>query len=234
MTLIVVVPTKEGIVMASDGQLTAGMIRSYGRKIKKLNDRCLWSAAGELALIQRVEENINMLTLNKSLPELRDELTQIVKKCVTELLNLDFRTPFFQQDPNRLLQLHPGDFVFAEYLNEPYILHITVNGTPEWIRNRFFATGSGAPFAYALLGKYLTHELDLERASVLAYKVIEEAIEVGAYGLGFPIDIWHISASGVINLEQKRLAMIEDTVKTLREMEVELLISKMKTNEPHS
>jgi ATP-dependent protease HslVU (ClpYQ) peptidase subunit len=33
MTLILVLPTRDGIVMASDGQLTVGMVRTTSQKI---------------------------------------------------------------------------------------------------------------------------------------------------------------------------------------------------------
>ncbi len=133
---------------------------------------------------------------------------------------------FIPQDPNQLLQLHPGDFVFAEFSPKLCVLHITAFGTPEWIKDRPFASGNGDLFAYALLQKYQRKSLNLERASVLAYKVIEEAIEVGAYGLGPPVDIWHLNTDGVKCLDSSQIAGIEDSVRTLREAEINLLVNK--------
>ncbi|RLB04007.1 MAG: hypothetical protein DRG83_05815 [Deltaproteobacteria bacterium] len=227
MTLILVIPARDGIVMASDGQITSGMVRTTGEKIQLLNERCVWAASGELALIQRVEERIGMLPPNEPLVNLRDQIAQIVKQSVTELLNLDFRTPFFQKSPNDLLRLHPGDFVFAEFSPNPGILHITVNGTPEWIKDRSFASGNGDLFAYALLQKYKGIDLDIERASVLAYKVIEEAIEVGAYGLGPPVHIWQLNENGVRQLNESQIARISDTANMLRQAEIELFMKSM-------
>lgn len=225
MTLILAIPACDGIVMASDGQITAGMVRSAGQKIQQLNDRCLWAASGELALIQRVGECIGSLPL-EPLEDLRDSIGRTVMECVGELLHLDFRTQFFRENPDTLLNLHPGDFVFAEWSSGPRILHITANGTPEWIVDRPFATGSGELFAYALLQKYHGKPLDIEKASILAYKVIEEAIQVGAYGLGPPIDLWHVTEDGVEQLNETKLAGIEDAVKALRETEISLLVGE--------
>lgn len=59
MTLIVVIPAVDGLLMGSDTQITTGMVRTTGPKIRQLNDHCIWSASGELALIQRVEEMIH-------------------------------------------------------------------------------------------------------------------------------------------------------------------------------
>ncbi|MBC7109089.1 MAG: hypothetical protein H5T41_09970 [Methanomassiliicoccales archaeon] len=227
MTLILVIPATDGIVMASDGQVTAGMIRRRGKKIKKLNESCLWSASGELALIQRVEEGIANASFEHEQPlqNLRDYLAGLVRQSVTTLLQMDFRTQFFHNDPEMLLKLHPGDFVFAEYRDSPRILHIAVNGTPEWI-DVPFASGVGAPFAYALLQKYEGMPLDISKASLLAFKVIEEAIEVGAYGLGPPIDVWQITQRGIKNLSEDEIAVLEDSSRTLRDAEIELFSSK--------
>jgi len=38
MTIILAIPTKDGLVIASDGQITSGIVRTSGKKIKKLND----------------------------------------------------------------------------------------------------------------------------------------------------------------------------------------------------
>lgn len=222
MTLILVFPALDGIVFASDSQITAGMVRSTGQKIKKLNDRCLWAASGELALIQRVEERLSELS-DAPLRQLRDQICSVVNQCLSQSLNLDFRTPFFKNDPDALLRLHPADFVFAEANSGVSILHVLVNGTAEWIQDRPFASGSGDLFAYALLQKYQGLSLDIEKASLLAYKVIEEAIEVGAYGLGPPIDVWQISQNGVIQLDDARKAALEDACRALWEAEINLL-----------
>ncbi|MER3399462.1 MAG: hypothetical protein C4316_13225 [Chloroflexota bacterium] len=78
-------------------------------------------------------------------------------------------------------------------------------------------------FAYALLQKYQGVRLALENASVVAYKVLEEAIAVGTYGLGPPIDIWHITKEGISQVPEDRKAAIEDAARSLRQAEVKLL-----------
>ena len=223
MTLILSIPTCHSVVLAADGQITSGHVRAAGQKLFKLNSHCAWAGAGEVALIQRVEAAIGSIGGVHPLTTTRDQLANAIKQCVTELLQLDFRTPFFQGSPDGLLSLHPGDFVFAECREGPRILHITAYGTPEWI-SRPYATGNGADFAYALLCKYHGTPLATEEASVLAVKVIEEAIRVGAYGLGPPIDVWHITKDGVSQLDDSRLAALSDASQQLREAEIHLLL----------
>jgi|UniRef100_A0A7C5AK63 20S proteasome alpha/beta subunit len=223
MTLIVAIPATDGVVLASDGQITTGLVRAPGKKIHRLGDNMAWAASGELALIQRVAERLGSLSLARSLPQLRDELGQVVKQCITELINLDFRASFFAQDPETLLKLHPGDFVFAEFDRKPRILHITVDGVPEWIEGPF-ASGSGDLFAYALLRKYQGRDLGLAKARILAYKVMEEAVSVDAYGLGPPIDLWEITAEGARNLTEGEITALMAAAQALRQREIMLLL----------
>lgn len=133
-----------------------------------------------------------------------------------------------------MLQLHPGDFVFAECPvqdQESRILHITISGTAEWITRHAFATGSGDLFAYALLGKYDLSTLDIELAKVLALKVIEEAIQVGAYGLGPPVQMCEISENGVKRIPDAEIAALGDTARLFREKEQSLFQSATTTDD---
>lgn len=226
MTLILALPARNGVVLASDGQLTAGAVRSPAHKLFQLNPRCAWAAAGEVALIQRVAERLQGSSMDQPLGGLRDDLASIVKECVTRLLQTDFRTPFCHDNPEVLLSLHPGDFVFVEWSGGPRILHVASRGTAEWIEGRPFATGSGDLFAYALLRKYHGSELDVEQAKLLAVKVIEEAIEVGAYGLGPPIAVWSLGEGGLSRCDEDEMAGLADSAGLLRELEVRLLVER--------
>jgi proteasome beta subunit len=223
MTLILAIPTSEGILFASDGQVTSGEIRFSGQKLYELNTNCAWAASGELALIQRVHEVIGGVSADQPLDRLRDELATAIKQCVNSLLQLDFRTPFFVGRHEALLSLHPGDFVFVEARTQPKILHITSHGTPEWI-HRPFATGSGAVFAYALLRKYQGIQLSMDQATLLAFKVIQEAIDVGAYGLGPPIEVRQVLPSGLRSLDEPEIAALNDAAGQLRDSEIQLLL----------
>lgn len=222
MTLILAIPARDGVVIASDSQVTSGQVRWQEKKIIQLNEKCLWSASGELALIQRVEEFIRQFPdKGQPLTNIRDSLSNIVKQAVTILLQQDFRTQFLQPpNPEILLKLHPGDFMFIEWREKPRILHLLSNGTNEWINNPF-ASGTGGLFAYALLQKYQGHTYNLQKATLLAYKVLEESIEVGSWGLGFPIDIWQISEQAIKNLNEDEIAALADASRSLRETEIQ-------------
>ncbi len=66
-----------------------------------------------------------------------DLLANAIKQCVNTLVQLDFRAPYYQGNSEALLLLHPGNFVFVESRSNPTILHISSNGTPEWIHRPY-------------------------------------------------------------------------------------------------
>jgi proteasome beta subunit len=226
MTLVLGLAAVDGIVLASDGQLTTGEVRSPGKKIFPLNDKILWAGAGELALIQRLQERLAGLPRDTPLANLRDQIGEYIKDCVSELLQMDFRSQFLPPDQDHLVQLHLADFIFAEFAKKPELLHINIFGSPEWMIDRPFVAGNGDLFAYALLSKYQKQRLKLKQASLLAYKVIDEAIAVGAYGLGGPIDLWQISAAGMKNLGEAELKTLAGQANRLRKLEIDLLLAE--------
>ena len=218
MTIVLAIPTKDGLITASDGQITSGILRVTGKKIGKLNEKCLWGASGDVGLSQRIEESISGLSdKEKSLGVLRDDLSKIVRKCALDFLQLVGNRPI------------SGDFLFAEYLESRRVLHISLDGTPEWIEERPFALGEehGVMIASALFRKYqdlFPDKIDLEKGALLAFKVIEEVIDVVSYGVGPPIDIWKVSKAGIENLDQSRIAALEDVSKLLRDKEIQAFL----------
>lgn len=218
MTIILAIPTSDGLVVASDGQITSGLIRTTGKKIKKLSEKCLWGASGEVGLIQRVEEDISGLSdKEQPLENLRDALSRIISKHSFDLYEI-VKRPI------------TVDFLFVEYIQEePRILHIGFDGTSEWIENRPFVSGIRPEVATALFHKYLNlipDKIDTQKGALLAFKIIEEVIEVISYGIGPPINIWQLMKEGIKNLNEEEMSIFEDLSRGLREAEIEMFLKK--------
>jgi 20S proteasome alpha/beta subunit len=214
MTLIIVIPSKDGVVMASDGQVTfllgGGEVKTRAKKIKKLNESCIWGAAGHLPLIQVVEGRIAELSdKERHLQDLRKSLCDTIVQCVKDLPA--------SSEP------YSGEFIFTEHQSYAHILHISINGMSVMLENVPFVAGVGAPFAYALLQKYqdlIPEKIDNKLAAVLAYKIIAETIEVVS-GVGPPIDVWQLPP--VKNLTEE-LTGLEETYLGLKRAEIEMFL----------
>jgi len=222
MTLILGIPVKQGMVMASDGQVTTGQVRAQAKKLKKLNENCIWGAAGDFRLFERVEECIAAIPESEKGEPLQDlwtSLRDIVLKCVGDLVS-----PSQGSEPCQAI------FVFAEYRDNPRILYILGNGQVQWQANIAFAIGNGDVFAHALLHKYqdlIIEKIDSKLATVIAYKIIAETAEAISIGVGPPIDVWQLPPAK--NLSKEELTGLEETYLGLRKAEIELFLKGVKS-----
>lgn len=236
MTLIVALSCKDGIVMASDGQLTlqssGGPIKRPAKKIKQIGNSILWAGSGDLGFIQKIEKRLASLSeeaKKKSLEELRSIVVETIYAIRKGYLDL-CRSLFGEAKAEKRAPY--ADLIFAEYRKRsPLVLHITTNATEEELQDFGYATsGIGDTFAHTLLLGRDMEEFSCEEGKVLAYKVIREAIDVGAYGLGEPIDIWTISevkeddedVPEVNRIEREEIQAISDVYLTIKQAELEI------------
>jgi 20S proteasome alpha/beta subunit len=220
MTLAVAIVTSEGVVLSADSQVTYGETRWQTEKIRRLNDSCIWAGAGDFPLLQRLQETTPPTLVSAPLTALRDQLALTARQCAVSTLNLDLRTAYPLKDA--IESLHAYDLIFAEYRDgAPRLLHISPYG-PEWAVG-FHAVGSGQPFAFALLQRYRGCTLTLDDATLLAYRVVSEAIQVASFGLGPPISVCRVTSEGVHAYETPELDALQDACRVLLRAEIDLL-----------
>ena len=213
MTLIIALACKNGIVMASDGQATAfssgGPVRQKYQKIYKIKN-LLFGASGTIGTIQRCRECVEKYadklseSLDQSIREetingrvetisVRDKVRQLVYSINKR--ELERYKAFHDDDKGAPL----ADILIVLCSGEEgklKIWHVAPDGGEEFLDELGYAcTGIGDTFAYAYLANFYSEELDVERGKLVAYRVIKDAINIGAYGLGEPIDIWTVKVT---------------------------------------
>jgi len=229
MTLILALACKNGIVMASDGQITAmsssGPVRFPSVKIREIGAFTLWSGSGELGFIQKIEEAIEGFPIelkNAGLEQIRPQIIRAIHSIRAESLGRH-RALYGKEEGASF-----ADVLFGDYKGQiPRILHIDRDCNDEWLHEfGYAATGIGDAFAYTILQNYEPRYISVDAGKVLAFRVIGDAIKIGAFGLGEPIDIWSITAddkevvkSGCVNTTE--MAAIRDTCAAWRQAEVE-------------
>jgi 20S proteasome alpha/beta subunit len=75
-----------------------------------------------------------------------------------------------------------------------------------------------------LLKRYYSDEIDIEGGKLVAYRVIKEAIEIGAFGLGEPIDIWVLdkTTGEIKELTREEIMGLDDTLAAWKNIEREV------------
>lgn len=233
MTLIIALACKNGIVMASDGQATGGSVggpvRMPIKKIYPINNHVLFGASGSIGVIQKSRAIISSLSqeLDKEwdfglMEKVRQNLFNIYKNEINR------HRAFYQGTPQEDIENAPiADVLLCNFIKkgnseQKIIWHIAPDCSDEMLDEiGYGCSGNGDVFAHTLLKNYPVKGLDVEKGKLVAYRVIKEAIEIGAYGLGEPIDIWAITEKGCEQVTTKELMALEDTYNLWKEIERE-------------
>lgn len=227
MTLILAIRASDGIVLASDSQATfrvsGAPVRMPEEKIFQLGPLA-WGASGQVGLAQRVKQALDGLgpkaLQNRTLADWRNRLRNTVVPVLKEASSNFTGIP--RDDPPAL------DILFCGWIGGgPFILEINKSGQDEQHEHReMCAIGSGDAVAYHAchsLAHYAISTRSLEECKWLAYRVVDSAIEIQAFALGQPIQMWQITAEGARRLQDEELKNIRDAVGSWKEYEKEAL-----------
>jgi len=197
VTLVLAIRCREGLVLASDGQVTtdaAGQpTRQPARKLFDIGGRIAWGAAGSVGLQQSLMRELAALNGHANDPAaLRRRLASVVIPIQQQALR-DY-VPQPDSEPPDLACI----FCWCDE-ERAWILSIPRTGGDHQFHSRYSAIGSGnifADYAMASVVHLGTSELDIEQAKVVAHKAVADAIEVAAVYLGPPIQMYAVTHEG--------------------------------------
>ncbi|MGI0141772.1 MAG: hypothetical protein ACREBF_03955 [Candidatus Micrarchaeales archaeon] len=205
MTLVVAIKCKDGLVMASDGQAigtaASGMIKHDMRKIFRIGSGSLLGASGTIGIIQKSLEIVQSFSeeFDKGI---NTELRRLIRGKLSELC-IDAQN-IHRQYYGSLDGAPIADIIICarDAAGKQRIWHIGKDGNDEYLDDVGYAcTGSGDAFAYTILRGLDIKAFDMNTGKLIAYKAIRKAGDVGASGLGDPIDIWSVGDNGVAKRE---------------------------------
>lgn len=225
MTVVLAIRSAEGVVLASDGQVTADTAgqptRAPARKLFEVGGRLAWGAAGSAGLQQTLRAELAGLNGYATDAErLRQRLASIVIPIQQQ--GLTHYVPHPGTDPPELAVI----FCWCDG-DGPRILEIPRTGSDHQFHDRYCAIGSGdifARFAMASVAHLDTRELTLEQAKMVAFKAIADAIEVAAFFLGPPIQLYVVGQDGTRLVPTEEVANgLADSVEAWKERQREAL-----------
>jgi|GEM_PF-3245584 len=228
MTLIVALACSDGLVMAADSASTDSLsgTKQIVTKIQQIGDRpILFGGAGDAGLIQKIVERLDGLRIRPSTNFMSTrrrirqaclpEMSEAVRTHVRHLMR-GYETP-----PTAILLFG------CVHDNKPHIIEIEADGRDtEYDQNLgcFQAIGSGKTFAQAMIRPHLTRERDLALGKIIAYRVIEDSIELSAGGLAKPIRLYTLTLDeSFTELDSNELNNLGNLCKLWREIEGEAL-----------
>jgi len=185
-TTIVAIKFKNGVLIASDRQATAGMM-VYHKKTQKLHqitDNILMGAAG---LVGDIQALVKILQANLKLKYLRSKNEPTAEEAasfLSTLMNYYKWFPFFSEV-----------IIVGKDNNDYNIYSIDEAGGLEKFDN-FTSTGSGMVFALGVLETEYKENMSEEEAKELAKRAILAAIKRDL-GSGYGIEIWTLTKEGL-------------------------------------
>src|SRR5260370_32167354 len=181
MTLIIAIGCNNGIVMGSDSA-SSDPITGTKQAVKKIqqlgNHPVIFGGAGDVGLIQKIVEELNDLKIRRSA---KFKLTRrlIQEACLPDMReardnHISHSATGYHVPPTAIL-------LFAFVHNKsPHIFEIEADGRDTIYDQNFGffnAIGSGKALAQAIMRPYLHKERDLSLGKMLAYRILEDAIE---------------------------------------------------------
>ncbi len=191
-TTILGIVCKDGVVMASDRQSTAGTIvmSKNSEKTKKINDYLLISGTGMVSDIQRVSK---LLPAELRLKELKSRSRPTIRQSASLLANMSYsgiRQPsMIPQQAGFLLGGFNEDGSAELYSIEPA-------GSVVKVEDYDANFGSGMPYAYGLLERQYKKSMNIKEGVELAKEALKSSTQRDT-GSGYGLDVFTITKDGI-------------------------------------
>jgi 20S proteasome alpha/beta subunit len=222
VTVVLAIRCIDGIVIASDSQITdPGRGVSYpAQKLHALGKHAAWGGSGSRAVLYDIER------LFDSEPDAVVEVQDVGRALQARVLPIfkHHYANFISDVPEMKPGATPATYVLAAGYagGEPFIVDIDPHGLiGHHEETGFQAVGSGAPMAqqaYALLASFQTSERGVDYGVVAALRVLE-ALDTSSPTVGPPMDICRITPEGAHHLSQDEVEQVRGQVTRWLELE---------------
>ncbi len=198
-TTILGIVCKDGVILASDRQSTAGTIvmNKNSEKTKQVNDYILISGTGIVSDIQRIAK---LLPAELRLKELKSRSRPTIRQAASLLSNLSYsgiRQPsMIPQQAGFLLGGFNEDGSVELYSIEP-------SGSVLKVKDYDSNMGSGMPYVLGLLERQYKENITIKEGVELAKEALKSSTQRDI-GSGYGLDIFTITKDGIKKeVEQK-------------------------------
>ncbi len=199
-TTILGIVCKDGIVMASDRQITVGNLvvgKNY-RKTVQINNYLLISFTGMISDAQRVPK---LLAAELKLKELRSKSRPSVKQAASLLANMSYagiRQPsMIPQQAGFLLGGFNEDGSSELYTIEPA-------GSVVKVEDYDANFGTGMPYVLGLLERQYKKDMTIQEGAELAKEAIKSSTQRDT-GSGYGIDVFSITKEGIKKIVEQEI-----------------------------
>ena len=199
-TTIIGIVCKDGIVMASDRQSTAGMIvmSKDSQKTKKINDYLIFAGTGLVSSIQRIAK---LLAAELKLKELKSHSRPSVKQSANLLAAITYsdirQMSMIQNIVGSLIGGFNEDGSIELYTIEPA-------GSVVKVDDYDASYGSGMPYILGLLERQYKKDISVKEGVELAKEALKSSTQRDVYS-GYGIDIFTITKDKIKKVVEQEI-----------------------------
>ena len=173
-TTIIGIVCKDGVVMASDRQVTGGhtyVMRKDEEKVFKINDYLVWAGCGIAGDIQRVPK---ILSAELKLKELKSHSRPTVKQAAGLLNNMSYTGI---RQPSIIPQ--QAGFLIAGFNEDGSVELYTIEpaGSVAKVKDYDANQGSGMPFVLGLLERQYNEDISVKEGVELAKEALKSSTQ---------------------------------------------------------
>lgn len=226
MTVVLSILCADGVVIASDSQVTdddRGM--SYpAQKLHDLGEHGAWGGSGARGVLGDIERELESRAEEVLAA---DQVGHALQEVSIPILRRHYEN-FIPEIPGEATEGTPSAYVLAAGYSRdrPFIVEINPNGMLSHYEDiGFHAIGSGAPMAQQA-GALLSHFRMVDRTvdyGVLAAVRVIEALSVTSPKVGLEIDVARVTPDGARHLEDGDLDGVRHDIRRWIDAERELL-----------
>jgi proteasome beta subunit len=215
VTVVLALRCADGIVLASDSQITdpARGVSYPAQKLHPLGGKAAWGGSGSRAVLYDIEQLLN------AEPDAVVEAQDVGRALQARVLPIfkHHYENFISDVPETKSGATPATFVLAAgYADgKPFIVDIDPHGLiGHHEETGFQSVGSGAPMAqqaYALLASFQTSRRGVDYGVAAALRVLD-ALDVSSPSVGGPMDICRITPEGAHHLSPDEVEEVRSQV----------------------
>lgn len=229
MTIVIALSCSDGVVMASDSQASemAAGVRWNVPKVFQLGARAVWGGTGDAQTILEINQALQLIR-----PQIDGGAAAALIHLLPAAINPVLRRRYanFINEVPGIQPASPATGTLAcgyDSTHGGWIIEVDPRcNSSDYTERGFHAVGSAAGFALlgsALLSHFRPTERPLSQGRLIAYRVIDAAIQTAMFGVGGDIQMWYVDADGVHQVGQDEIANIQNLVGGWQDDEGKLL-----------
>ncbi|WP_041302683.1 proteasome protein [Mycolicibacterium rhodesiae] len=215
MTVVLALRCADGLVMASDSQITDPVrgVSYPAQKLHALGNNAAWGGSGSRAVLFDLEQIFDAEA--DAIVEAPD-VGHALQQRVVPVLEQHYRS-FIADVPGGKPGATPSTYVLAAGYSDgkPFIVDIDPHGLiGHHEETGFQAVGSGSPMAqqaYALLAHFQMTKRSVDYGVVAALRVLD-ALDTSSPSVGGPMDICRITPDAARHFDKEEVTSVRDRV----------------------